>query len=126
MYKIEKMEHNSIENILKDFELKLLRKDIRNSKNELEKIISKDFIEFGSSGLIFCYDDIINSLLNETEEKIFEIIKMNTKIISENIILVLYTIKMNNVTSNRSSIWKNENNEWKIIFHQGTKVNING
>jgi len=51
---------------------------------------------------------------------------MDTKIISEYIILVLYTIKMNNFTSNRSSIWKNENNEWKIIFHQGTKVNING
>ena len=120
------MKYNSIENIVKDFELKLLRKDTRNSKNELEKIISKDFIEFGSSGLIYCYDDIINGLLYETEEKIFEIIKMDTKIISENIILVLYTIKMNNFTSNRSSIWKNENNEWKIIFHQGTKVNING
>jgi len=65
------MKYNSIENIVKDFELKLLRKDIRNSKNELEKIISKDFIEFGSSGLIFCYDDIINGLLNETEEKNF-------------------------------------------------------
>ena len=119
------MEHNSIENIIKDFELKLLRKDIRNNKNELEQLISKDFIEFGSSGFIFCYDDIIKGLLNETEEKIYEIIKMDTKIISENIILILYTIKMNNVTTNRSSIWKNENNEQKIIFHQGTKVNIN-
>ena len=100
-----------------------MEKDTRKNKNELEKLISKDFIEYGSSGLIYSYDETINGLLNETEEKIYKIIKMETKIISKNIVMVLYIIDINGNISNRSSIWKKENNEWKIIFHQGTKVN---
>jgi len=116
------MENNDIENSIKNNEIKLLEKNIRNNKNELEKLISKDFIEYGSSGLIYSYNETVNGLLNETEEIIYKIIKMNTKIISENIILVLYTIDINNVISNRSSIWRKENNEWKIIFHQGTRA----
>jgi len=27
------------------------------------------------------------------------------------------------IRTNRSSIWKKENKNWKIIFHQGTIVN---
>ena len=45
---------------------------------------------------------------------------MDTKIISEDVIIIVYTIEMENKgISERISIWKNENNEWKIIFHKG-------
>ena len=117
------LDNKNLEEQVKCNELKLLEKDTRKNKNELEKLISKDFIEYGSSGLIYSYDETINGLLNETEEKIYKIIKMETKIISNNIVMVLYIIDINGNISNRSSIWKKENNEWKIIFHQGTKAN---
>jgi len=52
----------------------------------------------------------------------YRIIKIETRRLSENTILVLYPIEIDNIVSNRSSIWEIENDEWKIIFHQGTKV----
>ena len=116
----------NIKQIIKELELKLLDKNVRTNKNELVKIISEEYIEYGSSGRISSYSDVVNSLLNEKEKLNYKIIEMNIKILSENIILILYIIEMgeenNKIKSNRSSIWKKEEDNWKIIFHQGTKV----
>jgi hypothetical protein len=111
--------------IIIEMELKLLDKNIRNNKSELKKYISKEFIEYGVSGKIYSYDDTLNLLSNEEEQIKYKILAMDAKILSDNIILVLYIIEMNKeneiIITNRSSIWKKENNDWKIIFHQGTK-----
>jgi hypothetical protein len=108
-----------------EMELKLLDKDIRNNKNELNKYISKEFIEYGSSGKIYTYDDTLCLSSNDEEQIDYKILKMDAKILSENIILLLYIIEISNdnkkIITNRSSIWKKDNNSWKIIFHQGTK-----
>jgi len=113
-------------NIIIEMELKLLDKNIRNNKNELIKYISKEFIEYGASGRIYTYDDTISFLPIEEKQIEYKIIKMDSKTLSENIILLLYIIEINNgfenIITNRSSIWKKDNNNWKIIFHQGTKV----
>ena len=113
-------------NIIIEMELKLLDKNIRNNKNELIKYISKEYIEYGVSGRIYTYDDTISFLPIEEKQIEYKIIKMDSKILSENIILLLYIIEINNgvenIITNRSSIWKKDNNNWKIIFHQGTKV----
>jgi hypothetical protein len=110
-----------IEDIIKERELKLLDPKIRHNKDELEKLISKDFIEYGSSGSIYTYNDIISRLPIETKETTYRIIEMNVKKLSDKIYLLIYVMEMNKSIFNRSSIWKEEKNEWKIIFHQGTK-----
>ena len=116
----------NIKQIIQALEEKLLDKKVRSSRTELEKIISKEFIEFGSSGKIFSYSDTINSLLTDNEEFKYNIIEMNVKKLSENIVLVLYLIEIEKdnckIKTNRSSIWKKEEDSWKIIFHQGTKA----
>jgi len=118
------MDHNV--NMIIEMELKLLDKNIRNNKEELVKYISKEFIEYGASGKIYTYYDTLNFLPIEEKQIEYKIIKMDSKILSENIILLLYIIEINNgvenIITNRSSVWKKDNNDWKIIFHQGTKV----
>ncbi len=47
---------------------------------------------------------------------------MTAKRLAENIILVLYKMEKDNIISNRSSIWQKEEDGWKMIFHQGTKI----
>jgi hypothetical protein len=111
----------NIEDIIKENELKLLDPKIRHNRDELEKLVSKKFLEYGSSGSIYTYNDIISDLSIETEEIKYKIIEMNVKKLSDKICLLLYVIEMNNNIFNRSSIWKREENEWKIIFHQGTE-----
>ena len=116
------MNINTVEKNIIENELKLLEKNIRNNKEELKKLISNDFIEFGSSGSIYTFFETIDLLPRESKEINYRIITMETKILSKNIIMVLYTIEINTIITNRCSIWQNKDNEWKIIFHQGTKA----
>ena len=118
------MDFNNIEEAIMKNELKLLDKNIRSSRIELEKMISLSFIEYASSGSIYTYNEIISSLPNEIEDLSYKMIQIETKRLAENIVLVLYTVEINNTVTNRSSIWQEENDEWKLLFHQGTKSNI--
>jgi len=116
----------NFEETIIEMEFKLLDKNIRNNKNELIKYISKEFIEYGASGKIYTYDDTLKYLPKEKYQLEYKILKIDSKILSENIVLLLYIVEINNekekIITNRSSIWKKDNNNWKIIFHQGTKV----
>lgn len=48
-----------------ELELSLLDKNIRNNRNELEKIISKDFVEYAASGNIYNHEKTLNLLPSE-------------------------------------------------------------
>ena len=74
-------------NIIIEMELKLLDKNIRNNKNELKKYISEEFIEYGATGRIYTYNDAIKYLPIEEKQIEYKIKKMDSKILSENIIL---------------------------------------
>jgi len=117
---------NKLEKIIIEMELKLLDKNVRNDKNELNKCISKDFIEYGASGKLYTYNETLQLSSNEEKQIEYKILKMDAKRLSKNIILLLYTIEIKreneNIITNRSSIWKKEFGSWKIIFHQGTKA----
>ena len=78
-------------------------------------------MEYSSTGSIYSYNKIIDCLLKENIEVKYKIIKMETKQLSDEIILLLYTIQIGENITNRSSIWKKESNGWKILFHQGTE-----
>lgn len=114
---------NNIETII-SLEKRLLHDDVRGSREELDKLLADDFIEFGSSGCIYNKEDILNQL--PTDNKI-EIIPKNFsgKLLSKDTILL--TFETYNITTEvsalRSSIWRSIDNRWQISFHQGTKIN---
>lgn len=86
----------NFEKMIIEMEFKLLDKNIRNNKNELIKYISKKFIEYGASGKIYTYDDTLKYLPKEKNQLEYKILKIDSKILSENIILLLYIIEINN------------------------------
>ncbi|MFZ2048861.1 MAG: DUF4440 domain-containing protein [Minisyncoccia bacterium] len=108
-----------------ELENKLLQSDIRKSVENLDDLISEDFIEFGSSGAIYTKKDILERLPNSPEIK-FVMTDFKVNVLSTDIVQSTFkTEKIDaetgkNTRSLRSSIWKNESGWWKIIFHQGT------
>ena len=104
-----------------DLENALLAEEVRKSEDELNQLISDNFVEFGSSGKIYKKSDILKFLPKEKFKKItitdFEIISSG-----KDEITVRYKSNSENNITLRSSIWKAENDDWKIIFHQGTKI----
>ncbi len=118
---------SSISKIIKNFEIELLDPKVRKNKKRLNDLLSDDFLEYASTGEIFTKKDILLNLPKETK-RTFNISNLKVKDISENIFLVTYKIKKFDIDKNiktlsiRSSIWKKDNNQFKMVFHQGSLI----
>jgi len=110
----------SLKEVLLKLEERLLKPEIRASKDELTCLLSEDFFEFGSSGRVLYKNQSIGDVsLSAVRMKLsnFEIHPL-----SEQIVLTTYRIynEVNKQHSLRSSIWKLVDGTWKMQFHQGT------
>ena len=111
-----------------DLELSLLNPEIRSSTEKLEKLLADDFMEFGSSGLVYFKPDALQNLTTSTNKVVFVVSDFKTKELSENFVLTTFKTErtVNDtdvVVSLRSSIWKKTNDNWQMFFHQGTPIN---
>lgn len=106
-----------------DLEIYSLSPKVRGSKEELEKLLSEDFVEYGASGNIYNRLDIINELPGETEIS-FEVENIKAKPLGVDVVQITYLLhnKTENKYSLRSSIWEWSLDGWRMIFHQGTNI----
>jgi hypothetical protein len=107
-------------------EEKLLQPDVRHSVVELDKPLADDFMEFGSSGLVYTKYDILESLPKHDSPR-FSLSDFQAKILAPDMVLVTYSAVKNDAngqksSSLRSSIWKKNGERWQIVFHQGTII----
>lgn len=91
------------------------------SNSKILNILHPDFKEFGKSGKVFYKTDIKQVQLDEDD---YRISNFEEYTLSEDCILCTYTLvnTTNNTITNRSSIWKYYENDWKLLFHQGTET----
>lgn len=107
-----------------ELETRLQQGECRHSRSELERLLSEQFMEFGSTGT-YDRDTMINELLSEGPLT-FSMADFQVISLSANVALATYRATM--ITSDeeparhslRSSVWKREGNYWQMIFHQGT------
>ena len=113
-----------------DLETALHKKEVRNSRDKVSALIADDFLEFGKSGGSFNKKDILDGLEQEAVDLEIKVTDFNVKELAENIVLVTYTASMldadneTTVLTNRSSIWISQNEDWQMVFHQGTKKQV--
>ena len=95
------------------------------NRANLENRLAKDFFEYGKSGIIHTRESTINSLASLIEDRRIEIINFELTALSEGVLLVHYTSwhKDDDLYTLRTSIWRYEDGEWKLYFHQGTPLN---
>lgn len=109
-----------------ELEKMLLNPSIRRTPSELDKLLSDDFIEFGSSGKIYDKKIVIERLLVENPIDIDATDFVATQLSMDVIQLRFKTQsrrKGGTVSSSlRSSIWKKVDSSWQMIFHQGTRM----
>ncbi len=102
-------------------ERSLLDSSVRQSTEQLNKLIADDFLEFGSSGKVYNKQDCIKP--DETSRK-FVVSDFKIKELSKDVTLATYKTTEDGIASLRSSIWQRYGDEWKMIFHQGTKCEV--
>jgi aminoglycoside 6'-N-acetyltransferase len=107
--------------LIEVLEQSLLDSCVRQSTGQLNKLIADDFLEFGSSGKVYNKQECIKP--DETSRK-FAVSEFKIKELSKDVTLATYKTTEDGIAALRSSIWKRYGDEWKMIFHQGTKCEV--
>ncbi len=118
---------NNLEKTIYELELSLLKPEVRSSTEALNKLITDDFIEYGSSGKKYTKKDILERLPSTLEKCEYLVTDFNVKIQSSNIVIATFkTERTSNgtdkVISLRSSHWRKTDNQWQMFFHKASRI----
>ncbi|HTQ03832.1 MAG TPA: DUF4440 domain-containing protein [Polyangiaceae bacterium] len=106
---------------IRDGERQLLTATVRASAEALERLVSDEFVEFGSSGRVYGKAEVIAQMLAMPNVSV-TITDFAVLALSPDVALATYKTP----GSLRSSIWRREGAGWRIVFHQGTPVAAGG
>lgn len=116
-----------IEAELIEKERALLSFEVRSSPEMLRSLLSSDFLEIGASGDFFGLNSVLDSLPNESAwsavSQDFE-----HRRLSSDLIQLFYRVAISRQNglmtsySRRTSIWRKEGREWKMVYNQGTAI----
>lgn len=107
-------------------ELSLITQSTRSSTEALTALLADDFIEYGSSGLVYTKEITIASL-TDGPSPMYEIYDFEAIALSDSISQTRFKTRRVNLdgtelVSLRSSLWKKNGEQWQMYFHQGTPV----
>lgn len=119
---------NNIKEHIKKLEEKLLHSDVRRNPEILKELLDEDFEEIGSIGKASTREEVINWLVTKEKNIKWTLNEFRIRELAPDLVLAIYTATVNEHQKNvskgslRSSIWKLNDANWKMIFHQGTKI----
>ena len=101
------------------------RREFGTSREALEAMTVPEFWEIGASGKTYEREYVISNLLEryqvpEPHDWLCRDFKLRQ--LSAELFLLTYILDEPDRCTRRSTIWKRESDEWKIVFHQGTVV----
>ena len=118
---------NDLHKKIYDLETSLLRPEVRSSFEQLSILLADDFKEFGSSGMVYTKSNVLERLPSNTDKVVYVIDNFEIKILSEDVVIANFKTNrvindIEKVSSLRTSLWRKENDSWRMFFHQGTPV----
>lgn len=93
----------------------------------LAQLIDDEFIEYSKNACIFDKHEAIRWLESETKSKIIGQ-GFKAKPLSEDVVLINYiSVSSSNNYDNptkslRCSVWRKRDNQWRMVYHQGTPI----
>lgn len=109
---------------IRELELSLHRPEVRASRERVGRLLADDFMEFGSSGRVYDKRTIIDVLAQETGETPPPAAEdFAVRFLSDTIALATYRTLRPTRQILRCSVWRQDAEGWRMIFHQGTPTN---
>jgi|SRR6185503_6573758 len=102
---------------IRELEEKLTTQAVRTSADVLDRLVSDEFVEFGSSGRVYTKRDVIAQML-AAPSTTFRVDDFRVLALTPDVALATYRTGR----SLRSSLWRREGQAWRIVFHQGTPI----
>ncbi len=104
---------------LRELEVRLLDPKARANAEFLEQVLAEDFVEIGKSGRMYDKRTVIAELLEEpgfSGER--SVTQFQTKQVVPGVMLATYRIEETGPV--RSSLWRQTQTAWQLVFNQGT------
>lgn len=116
-------DNDNLKEQLLELEQGHLNLENRKSSEELDKLLADEFLEIGSSGIMYDKKDCLELGVVLTEMSLYD---FTIHPITSDVVLTTYFIsdKTRERNTLRSSIWKLIDGRWRLIFHQGTITNL--
>lgn len=96
------------------------------SIDTLAKFMAEEFLEIGSSGKRYNKQQALHAMQQRQAGHI-SMSDFQVRMLAPDVALVTYRAqrqtKNETVPTLRSSLWKREHHQWKLVFHQGTVIN---
>lgn len=96
-----------------------------NDREQLMATIADSFVEFGASGNVYNKQQTIDILEKRDAVSVQNNWTADNFVchqITDEQYLLVYTLRrLDNITK-RVSVWEKSNNQWRILFHQGTTI----
>ena len=108
----------------------LHRPEVRASRDAVEALLADGCVEFGSSGRVYDRTSVIDGLAQEKPaagSRVPEVMDFRAQTLAPDLVLVTYrSVSDGELGAKRavlrSSIWRFDDGEWRMVFHQGTVV----
>lgn len=128
------MKKINVETVLEDLKKRepiFHRPEFGTTRSDFEEMTVDDYWEIGASGKRYDREECVQTMVtryqdpNYIKNDIWETKDFECRPLSDYIYLLTYTLIQGSErrVTKRSTIWKNENGQWLILYHQGTVVN---
>jgi hypothetical protein len=103
------------------------RPELGTSRRDFENLMDASFWEVGASGRRYSREFILDTLENRMSQHVDDIWETRgfhcLEIAPENY-LVTYTLLQGRRVTRRATLWRRSSTGWKILYHQGTLVDL--
>lgn len=102
----------------------LLDPAVRTDRDALERWLDPDFTEIGQSGTFWTRDAVIADLLS-TDQSLYEEAELSETRVTQlagDVFLLTYVVQIGEWRNRRSSIWRFDDEQARMVFNQGTPL----
>jgi len=100
----------------------MLDPQVRSDPTRVRDLLHDDFIEFGSTGRVYNKRILLEMLRGEKPSTVV-IRDFTVRQLSSDTALVTYrSVGQSGQEARRSSVWVRQDGQWRMAFHQGTRI----
>lgn len=122
------MESSALAELIQQLELKLLQTDLNAHPALIDDLLAQNFEEVDNQGQLHGRDEVIEWLKHKDPHLRWAFREFRVKVLADDLLLAIYTLQKPDTANNsvpgsiRTSLWQHRDNQWKMVFHQATKI----